>query len=206
MYVAAKGGETAIDNAHALLAEARRGDPAVAEISVAQIREQLSLSVDRVMLEGSVYDPDLAALAIKQARGDLVEAVHLLRAYRTTLPRLCVSLPLETTHMQVERRISAIYKDLPGGQRLGPTFDYTHRLLDFTLAAGGNDAASVSSDQSGAPDNAQSEEPTSPPLRTIPHAASILEREDLIERNHRGESDTEPGDITREPMMLPDVT
>ena len=36
--------------------------------------------------------------------------------------------------MVVERRISAIFKDLPGGQILGPTFDYTHRLLDFELA------------------------------------------------------------------------
>ena len=32
--------------------------------------------------------------------------------------------------MLVERRVSATYKDLPGGQLLGPTFDYTHRLLD----------------------------------------------------------------------------
>ena len=87
MYVAVKGGERAIDNAHAWLAEERRGDPAVAELSVAQIREQLELAVNRVMAEGSLYDPDLAALAIKQARGDLIEAIFLIRAYRTTLPR-----------------------------------------------------------------------------------------------------------------------
>ena len=30
MYVAVKGGERAIDNAHAFLAEDRRGDPGVA--------------------------------------------------------------------------------------------------------------------------------------------------------------------------------
>src|SRR3546814_21039259 len=89
MYVAVKGGETAIGNAHALLAEDRRGDPALPELSVAQIREQLSGSVDRVMTEGSVYDPDLAALALKQARGDPVEEIFLLRDYRTTLPRRC---------------------------------------------------------------------------------------------------------------------
>lgn len=35
--------------------------------------------------------------------------------------------------MAVRRRISATFKDLPGGQVLGPTFDYTHRLLDFSL-------------------------------------------------------------------------
>jgi alpha-D-ribose 1-methylphosphonate 5-triphosphate synthase subunit PhnI len=37
--------------------------------------------------------------------------------------------------MRGERRISSTFKDLPGGQVLGPTFDYTHRLLDFSLAA-----------------------------------------------------------------------
>jgi alpha-D-ribose 1-methylphosphonate 5-triphosphate synthase subunit PhnI len=41
MYVAVKGGEKAITAAHELLAEARRGGPAVAELSVRQIDEQL---------------------------------------------------------------------------------------------------------------------------------------------------------------------
>ena len=72
MYVAVKGGERAIDAAHAWLAEERRGDTGIAELSVAQIRAQLKLAVNRVMTEGSLYDPDLAALALKQARGDLI--------------------------------------------------------------------------------------------------------------------------------------
>ena len=93
MYVAVKGGEKAIDAAHAWLAEERRGDTSVAELSVEQIRQQLALAVNRVMAEGSLYDPDLAALAIKQARGDLIEAIFLIRAYRTTLPRLGASTP-----------------------------------------------------------------------------------------------------------------
>jgi len=134
VYVAVKGGEKAIEAAHLLLAEERRGDPKVEELGLDQIREQLSQAVDRVMNEGSVYDPELAALAIKQARGDLTEAAFLLRAYRTTLPRLGVSEPIETERMTIRRRISATFKDLPGGQILGPTFDYTHRLLDFDLA------------------------------------------------------------------------
>ena len=75
MYVAVKGGETAILNSHGLVAEQRRGDPGVPEISLAQIREQLRLAVARVMTEGSVYDPDLAALALKQSAGDAVEAI-----------------------------------------------------------------------------------------------------------------------------------
>src|SRR5690606_10137357 len=137
MYVAVKGGETAIENAHRLLDQKRRGATDVPPLSLAQIAQQMPLAVARVMSEGSLYDRELAALAIKQSAGDLLEAIFLLRAYRTTLSRYCVSRPLHTTSMQVERRISATYKDLPGGQLLGPTFDYTHRLLDFTLQAEG---------------------------------------------------------------------
>jgi alpha-D-ribose 1-methylphosphonate 5-triphosphate synthase subunit PhnI len=129
MYVAVKGGEKAIAAAHELLAEARRGDPKVAEIGLDQIKEQLALAVARVMSEASLYDAELAALAVKQARGDLIEAIFLARAYRTTLPRFGESLPLETSRMRIWRRISACFKDMPGGQVLGPTFDYTHRLL-----------------------------------------------------------------------------
>ena len=139
MYVAVKGGETAIENAHRLLDQKRRGDTQVPALSLRQIAEQMPLAVARVMSEGSLYDRELAALAIKQSAGDLLEAIFLLRAYRTTLSRYCVSVPLQTEQMQVERRISATYKDLPGGQLLGPTFDYTHRLLDFTLQAEGEE-------------------------------------------------------------------
>src|SRR5499427_5574526 len=134
MYVAVKGGERAIANAHRLLAQERRGDPAVPELSLDQIDQQLALAVDRVMIEGSLYDRELAALAIKQARGDLIEAIFLARAYRTTLPRFGATRPIDTGAMTLRRRVSATFKDVPGGQILGATFDYTHRLLDFDLA------------------------------------------------------------------------
>ena len=186
MYVAVKGGERAIDNAHTWLAEERRGDPGVAELSIAQIREQLKLAVNRVMAEGSLFDPDLAALAIKQSRGDLIEAVFLLRAYRTTLPRLGASLPIRTDTMAVDRRVSATFKDLPGGQILGPTFDYTHRLLDFKLAAEGEVAAAATAPPQAGP---------------VPHVTSFLNRDGLIEAAER--SDAVPPDLTREPMELP---
>src|SRR5215469_10930488 len=136
-YVAVKGGERAIDNAHAWLAEERRGQPSVPELTLAQIEGQLGRAVDRAMGEGSLYDRELGALAVKQAQGDLIEAAFLLRAYRTTLPRFAHSQPVDTSAMQIRRRISAVFKDLPGGQLLGPTYDYTHRLLDFSLAEGG---------------------------------------------------------------------
>ena len=186
MYVAVKGGERAIDNAHAWLAEERRGDTSVPELSLAQIRAQLRLSVNRVMAEGSLYDPDLAALAIKQARGDLIEAVFLIRAYRTTLPRLGSSLPVDTALMAVDRRVSATFKDLPGGQVLGPTFDYTHRLLDFKLAADG-----------AVPPAPQA--PATPGL--VPHVTEFLNRDGLIETAPL--DDTPPPDLTREPLELP---
>jgi len=187
MYVAVKGGERAIDNAHAWLAEERRGDPAVPELTIPQIREQMALAVNRVMAEGSLYDPDLAALAIKQARGDLIEAVFLIRAYRTTLPRLAASSPVDTAAMAVDRRVSATFKDLPGGQVLGPTFDYTHRLLDFALMAAGE-----------APIAVQSE--AEPPQR-VPHVTDFLNCDGLIEPTQA--SDATPPDLTREPLELP---
>lgn len=186
MYVAVKGGERAIENAHSWLAEERRGDTSVAELSVAQIREQLRLAVNRVMAEGSLFDPDLAALAIKQARGDLIEAVFLIRAYRTTLPRFGATRPIDTAGMACIRRISATFKDAPGGQVLGPTFDYTHRLLDFKLAADG--------DVPDAPQGTPRHEPT-------PHVTSFLNREGLIQTEDP--LDESPPDLTREPMELP---
>src|SRR5690606_23754448 len=134
MYVSVKGGEAAISNAHRLLADRRRGNRTVPTLQIEQIVEQLAIAVDRVMAEGSLYDRELAALAIKQARGDMIEAIFLARAYRTTLPRFGYTRPIDTEEMLVERRVSATYKDLPGGQLLGPTFDYTHRLLDPELA------------------------------------------------------------------------
>src|SRR5205823_3361975 len=106
MYVAVKGGERAIENAHRLLAHERRGDPSVPDLSLEQISEQLSLGVDRVMAEGSLYDRELASLAIKQARGDMIEAIFLARAFRATLPRFGVTEPVDTGVMQVQRRIS----------------------------------------------------------------------------------------------------
>ena len=190
-YVAVKGGEKAITNAHRWLAEDRRGDRSIPEIETTQIREQLSLAIDRVMSEGSCYDRDLAALAVKQARGDLPEAIFLLRAYRTTLPRFGASEPVETGRMAVRRRVSAAFKDIPGGQVLGPTFDYTHRLLDFALAAEGETPVEPA---------LEAEEPQAYPMATI---ASVFAHEDLLEDDLRAEAPAEPFDLTREPMSFP---
>jgi alpha-D-ribose 1-methylphosphonate 5-triphosphate synthase subunit PhnI len=152
-----------------------------------QIVEQLGLAVDRAMGEGSLYDRELAALALLQARGDLIEAIFLVRAYRTTLPRFGYSEPIDTGAMKIERRISATFKDLPGGQMLGPTFDYTHRLLDPSIV--GEDA------EVPAVREAEDEQ--------APRVTDLLGRQGLIEPDGEVGEDHEVGDLTREPLDFP---
>lgn len=192
MYVAAKGGEKAIANAHELLAEVRRGDLSVPELTVEQIRHQLPLAIDRVMGEGSLYDPELAALAIKQSSGDLIEAIFLLRAYRTTLTRLGVSAPIDTSRMSIRRRISSAFKDIPGGQLLGPTYDYTHRLLDFSLLSKSEEMETqrlreIAPTQQGEP---------------FPRVLDLLNQERLIETETTGEMENVQ-DLTLQPLQIP---
>lgn len=195
MYVAVKGGEAAILSSYDLLAEQRRGNTDTPELSVTQIREQLKLAVDRVMTEGSVYDPELAALAIKQASGDLVEAIFLLRAYRSTLPRLGTSVALDTARMQLDRRISATFKDLPGGQVLGATYDYTQRLLDFSLLASGEPPAQKHIDA-----EAEADAPA-----VTPRVVDLLNHEGLIETHEVPPGDPAPVDLTRRHPHRADV-
>ncbi len=172
MYVAVKGGEQAIDNAHALLAHTRRGPADVADLTPAQIGTQLALAVDRVMAEGSLYDPELAALAIKQGARR-----HDSRRSSSSAPsaRRCrasgASEPIDTAKMAISRRVSATFKDLPGGQVLGPTFDYTHRLIDFMLAAGIEPPAP--------------RETPAEPGAPMPRVTDLLGDEGLIEREAR---------------------
>ena len=182
-YVAVKGGEAAIAAAHSWLAAQRRGDPTIAKISAEQIDQQLGRAVDRVMAEGSLYDRELAALAIAQAQGDLIEAAFLLRAYRTTLPRLIDSLPVDTAAMHARRRISAIFKDMPGGQRLGPTTDYTHRLLNFTE------------------ETEQAFPPPAKPPEAMPRVTDMLGAEALLEPDTA--TGAAPGDLTMAPLDFP---
>ena len=186
MYVAVKGGEKAIDNAHRLLADRRRGDRDLPEITDRQVAEQLSVGVSRVMAEGALYDPALAARAMRQARGDMIEAIFLVRAYRTTLPRFGYSEPVDTAAMEIQRRISATFKDLPGGQTLGPTFDYTHRLVEF------------GDDEVAAPERRPVTEPID-----APHVMQLLDNDGLVEPAHPDSDEAPVGDITRQPLTFP---
>lgn len=191
MYVAVKGGEKAIKNAHTLFAAKRRGRENVPGLRLDQITEQLSFAVDRVMGEGSLYDTELAAMAIRQAQGDLIEAIFLIRAYRTTLPRFGYSEPINTSKMTIERRISATFKDLPGGQVLGPTFDYSHRLINFEFDA-----------------DAMPETPPSTPdeidlTADVPRVTDILGKSGMIEPDHQFDEAHDTGDLTRTPIDFP---
>ena len=125
-YVATRGGERAIEQSERLF-RAEMGE--ITPNRVTEIRTAMPYLVDRVMGESSLYDEDLAALALAQTGGELYEAVLLLRAWRTTQPRLTVAEPVTQESLFTHRRISAAFKDIPGGQVLGPTLDYAHRIL-----------------------------------------------------------------------------
>lgn len=130
-YVAVKGGTFAIEESIKRLKYERIQQGQAIEVE--KIQSGMRGLVDQVMSEGSLYNEEIAALAIKQAEGNPEEAVFLLRAFRSTVPRKHYSRVIESGEMNVERRISASFKDIPGGQILGATTDYTHRLLDFSL-------------------------------------------------------------------------
>ena len=154
------------------------------------------------MTEGSLYDRELAALAIKQARGDLIEAIFLLRAYRTTLPRLGLSQPIDTDGMAIRRRISATFKDLPGGQMLG---------ADVRLHAPASRFRSGDARRRppGDADPEPAEPEILPPRRRLaalsrmPRVVELLDREGLIEPEEPDAERRAVGDLTREPLDFP---
>jgi alpha-D-ribose 1-methylphosphonate 5-triphosphate synthase subunit PhnI len=192
-YVAVTGGREAIKNADALLVRNRTQGESGVEINA--LEKRLGLLIDRVMSEAGFYAPGYAALALKQSEGSPEEAVFLLRAYRSTLTRLYKSLPLNGENMTLHRRVSAAFKDIPDGQFLGATYDYTHRLLDFDLAA--TPADGEISANGGEPD-------VSPPVRAA-RVSVGLRREGLLRRGDEeyGGDDPEPYDITMNPMVFP---
>lgn len=184
MYVAVKGGEKAIANAHALLAKEGRGDPGIPVIGQDAVAGQLPVLVSRVMTEGSLYDPKLAARAILQCQGDVLEAITLVRSYRTTLPRFGYCEPIDTAGLSPQRRVSATFKDIPGGQQLGATFDYTHRLFADPTTDGPAD--------------------TGADAAPMPRVSDLLGSDALLEPDRPEDwTDPEPADLTREPTVFP---
>jgi len=196
-YVAVKGGTDAIENACRAF-QLERVKKTSTVLGVEQIRDQLFFLVDRVMGEGSLYAPDLAALAIRQAAGDTLEAAFLLRAYRTTRPRLGYSIPRPSTQMRIVRRISAAFKDVPGGQVLGPTNDYTLRLLNFDL----EDSPKITRTKL-LHEILESGGSLEPLPDTFPRIIDILRRENLIATPERSEGDGKAFDVTRDSLLFP---
>ncbi len=189
-YVAARGGEAAIqasEKLHRLLRAPL--DPKAIET----IEASLPYLLDRVMGEGSLYALELAALALAQTGGDLYEAVLLLRAYRSTQPRLAYASPIEQEDMLVIRRISAAFKDIPGGQILGPTLDYSHRVLNMDVL----EHPQEQEDFKGAK---QPSPKTQPPVTDWQRKNGLLAS--LVNQNDP-EDLAELPDLTREPMLFP---
>ena len=204
-YVAVSGGREAI-NASIDLLELRRLS-AGHVIDTKLIEQALPDLVNQVQSEGSLWSPEIAATAVKQASGSVEEAVFLVRAYRSTLERLYTSRTVESRDMRVNRRISAAFKDVPGGQILGATRDYSHRLIDFDLteetdqdarelAARLNDAldsaaAAIVDDGKGDKGNG---------LR-VPKVSDYLRSIGLLPTYENDDSD--PVDLTKTPLFFP---
>jgi alpha-D-ribose 1-methylphosphonate 5-triphosphate synthase subunit PhnI len=224
-YVAVKGGEQAIGNAIELLKLSRCDGARSLETDV--IVTRMKQLVDRVMCEAGFYAPAYAALALKQSEGSMEEAVFLMRAYRSTLSRPHTSLPIDCRDMRLTRRISSAFKDIPQGQILGPTYDYTHRLIDFHLqheteeeltafrkehytktggctSAQGGDAGEA---YTGAITNPETDAGgaagvnASGPLMKAERVSAILKQEGVI-RSYEND-DRDPDDITQDKVMFP---
>jgi alpha-D-ribose 1-methylphosphonate 5-triphosphate synthase subunit PhnI len=189
MYIAAKGGEEAIQQSEHLY-HLLNGELTLE--TVRMIEKSLPYLVDRVMGEGSLYSPELAALAIAQTGGDLYEAVLLLRAYRATQPRLAYAQPVEPGDVLTVRRISAAFKDIPGGQVLGPSLDYSHRLLKLDVLDGAPQAQ----------DAFQPAEQPAPPAYP-PVAGWLREQGLLAEAEADATQAADIPDVTTENVLFP---
>ena len=189
MYVATKGGERAIEQSQRLF---RSEMGAISPERVAEVRAALPYLIDRVMGEASLYDEDLAALAIAQTGGELYESILLLRAWRTTQPRLQIADPVTQESLFTHRRISAAFKDIPGGQILGPTLDYSHRVLETDVLSG----------TTYVPDPVDPADKPAPSQQ--PSVAAWQAANDLLKLP---EVDQTTGndipDVTREPLLFP---
>jgi alpha-D-ribose 1-methylphosphonate 5-triphosphate synthase subunit PhnI len=145
-YVAIKGGAEAIRASKQFLRD--EVQPA-ADIADEQLIRGLRFACDRVMSEGALYSEKLAAEAVRRSGGDLLEAAFYLRAHRSTCQRIGSAGRLDVADLRILRRISSAFKDIEGGQILGPSCDYMIRLfssLSPETSPDGDDAATGEAD------------------------------------------------------------
>ncbi|MBM6942504.1 carbon-phosphorus lyase complex subunit PhnI [Collinsella intestinalis] len=198
-YVAVSGGEQAIAASLDLTELKRVG--AGRSIEVETILATLPELVEQVESEGSLWAPEVAATAVKQAQGSVEEAVFLMRAYRSTLERLYTSRVIDTDTMRVDRRISAAFKDIAGGQILGATRDYSHRLIEFELA---DETPADVRERAAELERALAAEPQAEAAAAqtrVPRVLTYLREIDMV-RSYPLD-DTEPVDITKTPLAFP---
>ena len=198
-YVAVTGGEQAIA-ASLDLNELRRVE-AGRSVAVEDILATRPDLVNQVQSEGSLWAPKIAAVAIKQACGSIEEAVFLMRAYRSTLERLYTSRVVDTDGMRAGRRISAAFKDIEGGQILGATRDYSHRLIEFELADETVSDARERAREIRARLSAPADADAAALLDRVPRVLTYLRSIDMV--RDWPVDDTEPVDITKTPLSFP---
>jgi len=209
-YVSARGGLDAIHAAERLVRRLRLVSDSN-WLEEEQILDKMRLLVDRVMSEAGLWDPRLAAAAIRQSEGDVTEAVHLLRAYRSTLPRFAYSEPSDADDVRVRRRIVPAFQRVPGDQLLGRSVDYTARFLErqpddiareeaeklrasHSAPSGNTEAPDTSMRDSGPHDTADARSPR--------RLMELLREMDMLV-DRRRDGDPEPFDITRVPARPP---
>jgi len=196
-YVAVKGGAEAIENSRRLVDFYRLRDE-TPPLTVIQLKAQFRLAIDKIMGEGSFYAPEYGALALKQVEGDGFEAAFIMRAYRATLSRTYYSEVISTEEMFVERRISSSFRDIPGGQILGPTRDYTQRMLNTDLV-GENDEGIRTFLQEFEQDASNV---SLGGLKTFGKVIGILQQQGLLQ-GVGNQEDTRLVDVTREAIKFP---
>jgi alpha-D-ribose 1-methylphosphonate 5-triphosphate synthase subunit PhnI len=152
-------------------------------------------AVDRVMGEAGLWAPDLAARALAQAEGDVIEAAHLLRATRSTLPRLAWTVATSADELEVLRRVVPAYQDPPGPQLLGRSADYSSRLLDPDTATGTGTGTG-----GRAARDAPVCDPESPDRRPRRLLGLLRDLDLVVDR--RRHDDPEPVDITTHPVRV----
>lgn len=185
-YTTVRGGEEAIRAAERLEGAAARGS----NLPIEAVLTGMRYAVDQVMGEAGLYAPELAARAAVEAQGNLAESAFMLRAYRSTLPRVGHTEPADTSRVRLTRRVSSAFKDLPGGQVLGATRDYAQRLLGLQNreeAPSGNGRVLPEGGGDGA----------------LPRVTDLLREAGLVRKRQRRDGPQEPFDLTRESLKVP---